>query len=132
MLQKPMAATEGTISAEKATQVTESLQDYDLGKVLGSGAFGTVRLGVELSSGKLVSYQMIEAIGFKLTNEPFLLKKQVAIKSVSLSAHQDISSIDRAWREVFILTSLDHEHIIRLFNVCHRLTWHSVHDLMPC
>ena len=42
---------------------------------------------------------------------------QVAIKSVQLSHSQNISGIERAWREVFILTSLDHEHVIRLHDV---------------
>lgn len=106
-----MAAQIDGPDPEKA--INSVLKGYSLGRRLGSGAFGTVRLAAETSSGKQVRWKFAVELDNSDTLAP-----QLAIKTVQLSHCQDISSIDRAWREVFILTSLDHEHVIRLHNVC--------------
>ena len=68
--------------------------DYLLGDTLGIGSFGRVRLATSVSTGE-----------------------KVAIKVVSKDSISDVGDIERVYREMFILTSLKHGNIIKLFEV---------------
>lgn len=67
---------------------------YILGETLGQGSFGKVKLAVDSQ-----------------TNE------QVAIKIVEKSTISDVEDVERVYRETFILTSLKHENIIKLYEI---------------
>ena len=43
---------------------------------------------------------------------------QVAIKIVSKASVADVGDIERVYRETFILTTLKHTNIIKLYEVC--------------
>lgn len=70
------------------------LRQYHVGHVLGSGAFGEVRL-----------------VTSKLSGE------KLALKCIDKGSVSDVSEVDRVSREFYILTSLDHKHVIRLHEV---------------
>jgi serine/threonine protein kinase len=75
--------------------------NYTIGKLLGIGAFGEVRLCIDVHSGK-----------------------KFAIKMISKCQINDISEAERVSREFFILTSLQHKNVIELHDVLqdkHRL-----------
>jgi len=67
---------------------------YSIGKLLGVGAFGEVRLCVDVHSGK-----------------------KFAIKMISKCQINDIGEAERVSREFFILTSLQHRNVIELHDV---------------
>ena len=67
---------------------------YSIGKLLGVGAFGEVRLCVDVHSGK-----------------------KFAIKMISKCQINDIGEAERVSREFFILTSLQHKNVIELHDV---------------
>ena len=68
--------------------------DYILGETLGAGSFGKVKLASHINTGE-----------------------KVAIKIVSKDSISDIGDIDRIYRETFILTTLKHNNIIKLYEV---------------
>jgi hypothetical protein len=43
---------------------------------------------------------------------------QVAIKFIAKGSISDIAEVERVSREFFILTSLEHKNVIRLYEVC--------------
>ncbi|GFR43165.1 hypothetical protein Agub_g4214 [Astrephomene gubernaculifera] len=67
---------------------------YVLGKTIGAGAFGLVRIGKNIMTDELV-----------------------AIKSVDASRFRSIAEIDQIQEEMSVLSSLKHPNIIRLFDV---------------
>ncbi|EFJ44410.1 hypothetical protein VOLCADRAFT_82801 [Volvox carteri f. nagariensis] len=67
---------------------------YVLGKVIGAGAFGLVRIGKNTATEELV-----------------------AIKSVDATRFRNITEIDQIQEEMSVLSSLKHPNIIRLYDV---------------
>jgi serine/threonine protein kinase len=70
------------------------MEAYKVGAVIGSGSYGEVRLAVEKASGK-----------------------KCAVKTLQKSQIADVSEVERVSQEFFILTSLDHRNVIRLYEV---------------
>ncbi len=68
--------------------------DYAIGRILGQGSFGLVRLAVNVKTGE-----------------------KVAIKYVAKVNIADVDDVGRVYRETFILTNLQHRHIIKLIQV---------------
>lgn len=68
--------------------------DYVLGETLGAGSFGKVKLATNVHTGE-----------------------KVAIKIVSKDSIANVEDIDRVYRETYILTTLKHNNIIKLFEV---------------
>ncbi|KXZ57079.1 AMPKR1 protein [Gonium pectorale] len=67
---------------------------YVLGKVIGAGAFGLVRIGRNIATDELV-----------------------AVKGVDATRFRSITEIDQIQEEMSVLSSLKHPHIIRLYDV---------------
>nr|AML79213.1 putative LOV domain-containing protein [Volvox aureus] len=67
---------------------------YVLGKVIGAGAFGLVRIGKNTTTDELV-----------------------AVKGVDATRFRNITEIDQIQEEMSVLSSLKHPNIIRLFDV---------------
>lgn len=70
------------------------MEMYHIGPSIGSGSFGDVRL-----------------VTHKLSGE------RMAMKCVDRGGISDVGEVERVSREAFILTSLDHPHVIRLLEV---------------
>ena len=68
--------------------------DWVLGVTLGKGSFGKVKLAVHART-----------------------REKVAIKIVDKSTISNVDDVERVYRETFILTTLKHPHIIKLFEV---------------
>ncbi len=71
-----------------------SVGHYRLGRVLGRGAFGEVREGFDT-----------------------IAKRKVAVKIIRNKDVSSIADAERVSREFFILTSLEHKHVTRLYEV---------------
>lgn len=71
---------------------------YTLGKVIGSGAFGTVRLAKRADAGPGAD-------------------ELVAVKILDATRFRSISEIEQVQEEMSVLSSLKHPHIIRLYEV---------------
>jgi serine/threonine protein kinase len=67
---------------------------YIVGDTLGQGSFGKVKLATNTST-----------------------REKVAIKIVEKATISDVEDVERVYRETFILTSLKHKNIIRLYEV---------------
>lgn len=74
--------------------INKRFGNYVLGETLGAGSFGKVKLATSVVS-----------------------NEKVAIKVVDKGSMSDIDDIERIYRETFILTSLNHRHIIKLIEV---------------
>jgi len=68
--------------------------DYVLGETLGQGSFGTVKCAIDTKDGR-----------------------KVAIKIVDKASIANVEDVERVYRETFILTTLKHKNIIRLYEV---------------
>jgi len=68
--------------------------NYKLGKTIGKGTFGKVKLG-----------------NHNLTSE------KVAVKILEKEKIQDVSDVERVAREIHILKLIRHPHIIQLYEV---------------
>jgi len=69
-------------------------EEYALLKDLGEGTFGNVKLGKHLTSGQLVAVKILE-------------KKRIT----------DKADVERVIREIKILKSIKHQHIIKLYEI---------------
>jgi 5'-AMP-activated protein kinase, catalytic alpha subunit len=67
---------------------------YILGKTLGEGTFGKVKLGTHILTGE-----------------------QVAIKILEKSKIKDKSDVERVTREIHILKIMRHPHIVQLYEI---------------
>ena len=68
--------------------------EYTLGKTLGQGSFGKVKLAKHKTTGV-----------------------EIAVKIVQKDSISDVEDVERVYRETFILTSLKHKNIIKLHEV---------------
>ena len=84
-----IASTNSTLS-RKSTQT--NLDDYEMGKIVGEGAYGQVILGEEKATGK-----------------------KVAIKTVMKEQILKLNKQRHVFRERDLLKSMDHPNIIKLF-----------------
>jgi 5'-AMP-activated protein kinase, catalytic alpha subunit len=75
----------------------KSIGNYVLGKTIGKGTFGKVKIGTQL-----------------LTQEP------VAIKILEKKKIKDTSDIERVTREIHILKLIRHPNIIQLYEVLYK------------
>lgn len=72
----------------------ETFGDYLIGRVLGQGSFGLVKIATNMRT-----------------------NKTCAIKIVNKGGMDSVEDVERIYREVMILTNLKHRNIIRLFEV---------------
>ncbi len=87
------------ISADSMAQDFSSLDFYQFGKTLGVGAYGKVKLGLQILTGEKVAIKMFES-------------NKIA----------DPNSKRRVAREIRILKALQHPRIVRLFEVVESAT----------
>jgi len=87
------------IPADSMAQDFSSLDFYQFGKTLGVGAYGKVKLGLQILTGEKVAVKMFESIKIADPNS----KRRVA-------------------REIRILKALQHPRIVRLFEVVESAT----------
>lgn len=73
----------------------EQIGDFIIGKTLGKGTFGKVKLGIHIYT-----------------------KDQAAIKILDKSMIKDSSDLERVNREITILKKLRHPHVVQLYDVC--------------
>ena len=73
---------------------TNTIGAYTLGKTIGEGTFGKVKLGTHLSTGEKVAIKILE-------------KKKIC----------DVSDVERVSREIHILKLIRHPNIIQLYEV---------------
>jgi 5'-AMP-activated protein kinase catalytic alpha subunit len=72
----------------------QSIGNYEIGKTIGRGTFGKVKLGTH-----------------KLTTE------KVAVKILEKDRIKDVSDVERVAREIHILKLIRHPNIIQLYEV---------------
>ena len=75
-------------------KIRTNLEHYEIGRAIGEGTFGKVRLGIHKLSGIEVAIKI-------------LIKKKIV----------DVSDIERVSREITILKKIRHINIIRLYEV---------------
>jgi len=80
------------MSDAQVAEKKKVIGNYELGAVLGEGAFSKVRLAVDQRT-----------------------KKEVAVKIVNQSLIQNIKDMERVIREIHVLKNIRHPNIIRLF-----------------
>ena len=68
--------------------------EYNIGKAIGQGTFGKVKLGTHKATGEAVAIKILE-------------KKKIC----------DVTDIERVSRELHILKLIRHPHIIQLYEV---------------
>jgi len=72
----------------------KSIGNYIIGKTLGEGAFGKVKMGTHI-----------------------LTKEKVAIKILEKAKIADVSDVERVAREIHILKLIRHPNIIQLYEI---------------
>ena len=83
----------GSVSVDDSGGVSQ-VGEWVLGVTLGKGSFGKVKLAVHARTGD-----------------------RVAVKIVEKSTISNVDDVERVYRETFILTTLKHPHIIKLYEV---------------
>jgi 5'-AMP-activated protein kinase, catalytic alpha subunit len=78
----------------KDSHKNKSIGPYNLGKTIGQGTFGKVKLGTH-----------------QLTDE------KVAVKILEKDRIKDVADVERVAREIHILKLIRHPHIIQLYEV---------------
>ena len=85
------------MSGEKNSILTNKdrdIGDYTIGKTIGEGTFGKVKLGIHKMTGEKVAIKILE-------------KKRII----------DVADIERVSREIHILKLIRHPNIIQLYEV---------------
>ena len=85
------SSTGSDVEAPRLQSAKSTIEDYDLGKVVGQGAYGTVTLSKDKATGEVV-----------------------AIKSVSKQQIQKLGKERHIFREKNLLNEMDHPFIIKL------------------
>lgn len=78
---------------------------YILGKTLGQGTFGKVKLGTHILTGEKVTNQLVSEI------------LQVAIKVLEKSKIKEKKDVDRISREIKILKQVHHPNVVQLYEI---------------
>lgn len=80
---------------------SETIRNYKLGKTLGQGTFGKVKIAVHISTGEKVTSALT----------------QVAVKVLEKSRMTEEGDLERVTREIHILRQIRHPNIIQLYDV---------------
>eukprot|EP00929_Paragymnodinium_shiwhaense_P116539 TRINITY_DN8616_c0_g1_i2.p1 TRINITY_DN8616_c0_g1~~TRINITY_DN8616_c0_g1_i2.p1 ORF type:complete len:1331 (-),score=160.48 TRINITY_DN8616_c0_g1_i2:156-4148(-) len=95
---QPQPGAGGSHSAEAQSQQrrnhAKSIGHYILGKTIGEGTFGKVKLGTHI-----------------LTSE------KVAVKVLEKERIVDVADVERVAREVYILKLIRHQHVVQLYEI---------------
>eukprot|EP00401_Gymnodinium_catenatum_P040193 CAMPEP_0117608500 /NCGR_PEP_ID=MMETSP0784-20121206/80840_1 /TAXON_ID=39447 /ORGANISM="" /LENGTH=416 /DNA_ID=CAMNT_0005411775 /DNA_START=1 /DNA_END=1248 /DNA_ORIENTATION=- len=78
----------------KSKKVDKSIGHYILGKTIGEGTFGKVKLGTHIATGE-----------------------KVAVKILERERIKEVADVERVAREIHILKIIQHPHIIKLYEV---------------
>ena len=78
----------------KNEKKTKSIGQYNLGKTIGQGTFGKVKLGTHT-----------------------LTEEKVAVKILEKERIKDVADVERVAREIHILKLIRHPNIIQLYEV---------------
>ena len=82
------------MTKDSFTRVPNVIGNYSLGKTIGEGTFGKVKLGIHMQT-----------------------QEKVAIKVLEKDRICDVSDIERVSREIHILKLIRHPDIIQLYEV---------------
>merc|ERR1719449_518821 len=73
---------------------TKSIGHYILGKTIGEGTFGKVKLGTHILTGEKVAVKVLE-------------KERIV----------EVADVERVAREVYILKLIRHQHVVQLYEI---------------
>eukprot|EP00347_Sterkiella_histriomuscorum_P006969 403350750 len=93
------------IKKGKGDQKTKSIGHYIIGKVIGEGTFGKVKLGTHILTGEKVNYKHFQY---------FI---QVAVKILEKDKITEDADVERVEREIKILKLIRHPNIIQLYEI---------------
>ena len=99
----------------------QKIGQYLLGKTIGEGTFGKVKLGTHILTGEKVSEKFMKVIhsfclpDYDLRKGHFCI--QVAIKILEKSKISDNADVERVSREIHILKVVRHPHVVQLYEI---------------
>jgi serine/threonine protein kinase len=120
-----------TSSRAKSTDKSKRqiVGQYMIGKTIGEGTFGKVKLAVHIPTGEKVFLQYNALVGMMMfTYPPCFL--QVAIKILEKSRIKEQADVRRVNREIKILKKSRHGNIIQLYEVLD--TKNTIYLIMEC
>ncbi|PFH32004.1 putative histone kinase SNF1 [Besnoitia besnoiti] len=90
-----LSHSSGALTSRQSEEVGKrSMGQYTLGETIGEGTFGKVKLGVHVAT-----------------------QEQVAIKILEKSRIKEADDVERVVREIHILQTVKHPHVVRLFEI---------------